>query len=64
MRARGGLEVVQVEREAQLDALGLSFMDSDKNIKPLATTVDEFGAALAGMPAGEQMRILNTVFDR
>ena len=52
------------EAQAQLDALGLSFMDSDKNIKPLATTVDEFGAALAGMPAGEQMRILNTVFDK
>lgn len=52
------------EAQAQLDALGLSFIDSSGNIKPLATTVDEFGAALAGMPAGEQMRILNTVFDK
>ena len=52
------------EAQAQLDALGLSFIDSSGNIKPLATTGDEFGAALAGMPAGEQMRILNTVFDK
>ena len=50
--------------QEQLKALGLQFIDSSGNIKPLATTVDEFSTALSGMPAGEQMRILNTVFDK
>jgi TP901 family phage tail tape measure protein len=51
------------EAEAEMKRLGLSFLDANGNIKPTAQFVGEFNKAVKGMPSGEKLRTIGTMFE-
>lgn len=52
------------EAAAKLKELGVSVLDAQKNVRPLADIFGQLEQALAGMGSGEKLDILNTLFEK
>jgi TP901 family phage tail tape measure protein len=56
------LTITGAEAEKLKKIFGVSFLDADRNIRPLVDTLGEVAAATANMPSGDRMAKFNEAF--